>query len=66
MLLTVTMSLAPEHMDLISRARQAFRTDPSYAITMAQQAHVVRARKEPKKSRLRTEDVVVERPALSA
>jgi len=66
MLLTVTMILAPEHLDLIARARQAFRQDPSYAITMAQQAHAVRARKEPKKSRLRTDDVAMEQSALSA
>lgn len=67
MLLTVAMTtLAPEHVDLISRARQAFRTDPVYAINMAQQAHAVRARREPKKARLRTDDSLMEQSALSA
>jgi hypothetical protein len=60
------MRMAPEHADLIARARQAFCTDPSYAITMAQQAHVVQARREPKKIRLTTDVDVLERSALSA
>lgn len=66
MLLTVAETLAAEHRDLIARARQAFRTDPSYAINMAQQAHAVRARSAPKKVRLHTDDALMEQSALSA
>lgn len=38
---TVVLS---SYADLLARARRAFGDDPSYAIMMAQQAHIVRAR----------------------
>ena len=66
MLLTVTMTLTEAHVDLLSRARQAFRTDPSYAITMAQQAHALKARRGAKKKVEHIEGSHLEQSALSA
>lgn len=46
-----TSVLTAPYAGLLAKARSAFSADPSYAIAMAQQAHIVRARRAPTERR---------------